>query len=193
MGLSGISVSNEHDIASAHGRFQPLHNGHMEYLLAAKSRCRFLSIGVTQFIRSQLIDVQGAGEHRAVFSANPLTYYERQLVITRALCDEGLRREDFAITPFPIESPDILNEFLPQEVPVLTTICEPWNKVKIETLRNAGYQVEVLWERESKAVSGQEVRDLIAHRDPRYRNLVPAATAMMVDDLQLWKRLELPA
>lgn len=35
------------DIGVVHGRFQPLHLKHMEYILAAKVRCRKLYIGVT--------------------------------------------------------------------------------------------------------------------------------------------------
>jgi nicotinamide mononucleotide adenylyltransferase len=179
-----------YDIASAHGRFQPLHNGHMEYLLAAKERCRFLYIGVTQYIRSSLVAVKGAGQHRASYMANPLTYYERQLLITEALHEAGLDRGDFRVLPFPIEAQETLGEFLPRDVPVLTTICEPWNRVKVEALQRAGYKVEVLWEHESKTVTGQEVRELIARRDPAYLNLVPNATAKMVEALEVWKRLE---
>ena len=35
------------DIGVVHGRFQPLHLKHMEYILAAKMRCRKLYIGIT--------------------------------------------------------------------------------------------------------------------------------------------------
>jgi nicotinamide mononucleotide adenylyltransferase len=189
MGLQGVFVSFRYEIASAHGRFQPLHNGHMEYLLAAKATCRFLCVGITQYVRSDLVEVKGGGQHRASFAGNPLTYYERQVIITEALTEAGIQREDFIVTPFPIENPEVLTEFLPRDVPVLTTICEPWNIVKVERLRQAGYAVEILWERETKSVSGQRVRDLIANRDPEYLSLVPAATAKMVEQLQLWKRL----
>jgi hypothetical protein len=34
-------------IAVVHGRFQPLHLGHMEYLLAGAERCRTLIVGIT--------------------------------------------------------------------------------------------------------------------------------------------------
>jgi cytidyltransferase-like protein len=34
---------------SAHGRFQPFHNGHLEYVRAAKERCDFLWIGITKY------------------------------------------------------------------------------------------------------------------------------------------------
>lgn len=178
-----------YEIASAHGRFQPLHNGHMEYLLAAKEACQFLCVGITQYVRSHLIDVKGAGEHRASIAANPLTYYERQAIIIDALTEAGLGREDFTVIPFPIEQPEVLAEFLPPDVPVLTTICEPWNRVKVRRLQQAGYNVDILWERESKKVSGQRVRELIANRDPEYLSLVPTATAKMVESLRLWNRI----
>ncbi len=32
-----------------HGRFQPFHNGHLEYVLAAQSRCAFLWVGITKY------------------------------------------------------------------------------------------------------------------------------------------------
>jgi cytidyltransferase-like protein len=183
-------VNSRYDIASAHGRFQPLHNGHLEYLLTAKEMCDFLCVGVTQYIRSHLVEVKGAGHHRSSVTANPLTYYERQAIIVDALTEAGLKRKDFTVIPFPIEKPEMLAEFLPPHVPVLTTICEPWNRVKIERLRQAGYVVEVLWERDSKSVSGQRVRDLIAKRDPDYLNLVPKATARAVEELRLWERID---
>ena len=36
-----------HEVGVIHGRFQGLHLAHMEYLLAGKSRCRFMYIGIT--------------------------------------------------------------------------------------------------------------------------------------------------
>lgn len=61
--------------------------------------------------------------------------------------------------------------------------------MKVETLRSVGYNVEVLWERDSKTVSGQDVRDMIASRDPEYERLVPSATARMVENVELWRRV----
>jgi nicotinamide mononucleotide adenylyltransferase len=119
-----------------------------------------------------------------------LTYYERQSLITEALCEAGLDRREFAVIPFPIETPHILGEFLPKDVPVLTTVCEPWNRVKVETLQRVGYKVEVLWERDYKSVSGHEVRELIARRDLAYMSLVPAATVKMIEALEAWNRLD---
>ena len=34
-----------------HGRFQPFHNGHLEYMVAAAARCTRLAVGITRYCR----------------------------------------------------------------------------------------------------------------------------------------------
>jgi hypothetical protein len=110
-------------------------------------------------------------------------------LLLAALLEAGVPPTEFGIIPFPLEDMTILSEFLPQTVPILTTICEDWNRIKIEKLRTAGYTVDVLWERTRKAITGQQVRDLIDARDDTYARLVPSATVRVVEDLRLWDRL----
>ena len=117
---------------SAHGRFQPLHNGHMEYLLAAIKSSDFLFIGLTQPDIRSLVFTPGA-DHRALRYSNPLTYFERWQTIKEALEEEGVRSHRFAIIPFPIETPAKLPDFLPVSVECLTTVYEEWNLQKIVT------------------------------------------------------------
>lgn len=59
-----------------YGRFQILHLKHVEYILAAKMRCKRLYIGITM---SDDLHVSGGEEdnYRVRRSANPLTYIER--------------------------------------------------------------------------------------------------------------------
>src|SRR6266702_2774642 len=101
---------------SAHGRFQPFHLGHLEYVLAAKDRCAFLWIGITKF------DITASAlnplcTHREQPENNPLTYYERLKMITAALLECGVGRERFGFVPFPIETPLSLPSFLPVTIP----------------------------------------------------------------------------
>lgn len=64
------------EIGVVNGRFQVLHFKHMEYILAAKMRCKKLFIGLTNpdslHTRDSVNDT-----NRSAKSANPLTYYER--------------------------------------------------------------------------------------------------------------------
>jgi len=182
-------VNARHHVASAHGRFQPVHNGHVEYLLAAKARCDFLYIGLTQMVRSRLQDVSEVAHHRAELPNNPLTFFERQELIREVMLDSGVARGEFEVLPFPIEDEPILTEFLPLDVPVFTTVYDDWNREKVVRLRSAGYVVEVLWEREIKEYVGSKVRALVAAGDDGYRSMVPEATSRLVDRLKLEHRL----
>lgn len=173
---------------SAHGRFQPLHNGHLEYLLAAKQRCDFLWIGLTQY-NTRSLEVSRADLHRAVPFNNPLTYFERVEIIAEALPAKGISRDEFAIVPFPIEEPELLRDFLPTRIPVYTTVYDDWNRYKVQLLRQRGYRVAVLYEREDKVYRGTEVRRKILNGCSEWRTLVPPATARAVKRLELQKRL----
>lgn len=173
--------------ASAHGRFQPFHLGHLEYVLAAKARCEFLWIGITKF------DVTPAalnplGTHREHPASNPLTYFERLQMITAALEEASVPRTAFGFVPFPIEAPASLPAFLPTSVRCFTTICEPWNERKIVVLREAGYEVEVLWNRE-KEISGSAIRAAILANDESWRSSVSSAVARRIEEWNIAARL----
>ena len=172
-------------VASVHGRFQPLHSAHLEYILAAKAKCAFLWIGLTKYQPNQLSPLGG---HRERQEANPLTYFERAQIIAEALADAGVSSLEFAFTPFPIETPDMLSNFLPTSIPCFTTICEQWNRDKIGLLEECGYQVHILWER-PKTTSASDIRRKIVEGGTDWKHLVPAATARAVERLDLRSRL----
>ena len=177
------------DQASAHGRFQPFHNGHLEYVVAAKDRCAFLWIGITKFdITPSALNPLGAPREQP--ANNPLTYFERVQIITAALEEAGIDRTTFAFIPFPIETPLSLPAFLPTTIPCFTTICEEWNRRKIVVLRDAGYDVRILWERE-KTISGSAIRAAILANDPSWRTLVPPSVARELEALNIAARLRL--
>lgn len=173
---------------SVHGRFQPLHNGHLAYILEAKRKCKFLWIGITQY-NVQKLERSPHDSHREVRFHNPFTFHERVHVITRALLDSGLDKDDFDIIPFPIDTPECLEDFLPKSIPVLTTVYDDWNRHKIELLRKSGYQVVVLWEKTNKEIDGVRVRESILRGDGMWKKDVPAATMDAVEALGIRERL----
>src|SRR5580658_2857257 len=98
--------------ASVHGRFQPFHNGHLQYVLAAKRLCNFLWIGITNFdIGPGAANPKARARQRP--ENNPLSYFERISIIKAVLQDEGIGAHEFGFVPFPIETPDRLSQFLP--------------------------------------------------------------------------------
>ena len=78
-----------------HGRFQVLHNDHIKYLLAGKQLCRHLVVGITNPDPSLTRDSE-ANPHRSSPIANPLTYYERYLMVQAALLEQGLKYSEFS-------------------------------------------------------------------------------------------------
>jgi cytidyltransferase-like protein len=172
---------------SAHGRFQPFHNGHLEYVLAAQKQCDFLWIGITKFD----IDTTGPlGTTRERPENNPLTFHQRLTIISAALADEGVRREEFGFIPFPIETHSKLGQFLPTSVPCFTTVYEEWNRQKISVLESCGYRVIVLWERSNKEISGGEIRNEMIAGSERWKEMVPRATVKYAREFGLIERLK---
>ncbi len=163
-------------IGCVNGRFQPPHKGHREYILAAKEYCDFLWVGITHYDLLQKNECEIA-PHRSEASANPLTYYERAFLLSKMLLAEGIPESSFGFTPFPIDEPSHLWQFLPTTVTCFTTIYEPWNKHKIKILEDLGYTVHVLWERklEEKAFSGRKIRDSIRQGNTDWEAAIPAS------------------
>ena len=176
-------------VASVHGRFQPFHVEHLDYIVAAFARAHFVHVGITQFERSHLRHIDGASTHRESSLSNPLTYFERVELLTLALHGAGIDPGRYRVGPFPIESPEELADFLPLNIPILTTRVDEWNDRKVELLRALGYEVELLFNRDPKGVSGSEIRALIGAHDDRWTSMVPASTVEYLKSLSLAERL----
>lgn len=156
-----------------HGRFQMLHKGHMEYLLAGKERCEHLIIGISNPDVS-VTRYSGANPHRSEARSNPLTYLERLQMIRGAMLEYGVKDEEFDIVPFPINCPELLGSYVPSDAVFFMTIYDQWSLEKKASLENLGYSIEVMWERSNsdKFTSGTEVRERIIAGEP-WRELVP--------------------
>lgn len=173
---------------SVHGRFQPLHNEHLEYILAAKKECEYLWIGITKYDIAPT-EATPLGSQRERPENNPFTYFERINIIAESLLHAGVPRANFGFIPFPIETPNRLPEFLPLDISCFTTICEAWNEEKIRILRALGYEVIVLWERQHKGITGAVIREKILSGDHLWEEMVPPATRKWVETLSIRDRL----
>jgi nicotinamide mononucleotide adenylyltransferase len=173
---------------SAHGRFQPLHNEHLRYLLAAKKLCKFLWIGITQYDVYSL-SFSPKDPHRQEYKNNPLTYFERLQMIKNAFLQNSVKNDEFAFIPFPIENPDSLPGFLPPSIPIFTTINDKWNEDKINILESKGYKVIILWEDRTKKINGITIRNLIRLGDESWKQMVPLATIDTIEKHNIRDRI----
>ena len=171
-------MSKPTDVAVIHGRFQPLHIGHMEYLLAGIERCRLLVIGITNPDPWQ-VKVEPTDAARGETAANPCTYYERYDMIDGAMVEEGVSREAFRIVPFPHGFPERLSHYAPEDAEYLLSIYGDWGEAKLERFGERNLRTHVLWRRTETVTSGTEVRSRIAAGQD-WQHLVPPATARTI-------------
>lgn len=164
-----------------HGRFHVLHNDHLHYLLAGKSRCRHLVVGITNpdplLTRDDPADPQ-----RSSPGANPLTYFERYTMARHVLLEAGIRLADFSIVPFPINLPELYRYYLPMDAVFYLTIYDSWGRRKLERFQSLGLKTEVLWERplENKGLSATDIRRSMVRGEPWEHLVPPAAAALML-------------
>lgn len=173
-----------------HGRFQGLHLGHMEYLLAGASRCEHLIIGLTNYDPALEKPATIQELNRVRSRSNPFTFYERMAMLRDSLIEAGLTQNRFDVVPFPIEFPAHIRNFTPPEAVYYMTIYDAWGRQKKQILEDLGLTVEVMWVRDDsqRLTSGTEVRDLIAMGQP-WQHLVPPAARRLIEENCLDQRL----
>jgi cytidyltransferase-like protein len=178
-------------VAVVHGRFQPLHLGHLEYLLAAKALCKTLVVGITNpdpwLVRAESTDTERGTPH-----ANPCTYYERHVMIEGALVDAGVPRKHLRLVPFPHSFPERLRYYAPPDALYVLTIYDAWGEAKLARFAGLGLQTHVMWRRRHKITSGSKLRELIA-TGGLWQRWVPPATARVIRDFEIDRRIQAAA
>jgi nicotinamide mononucleotide adenylyltransferase len=177
------------DVGVIHGRFQVLHNDHLRYIMAGKSKCRHIVVGITN-PDPMLTRADPADPQRSSPGANPLTYFERYTMVRAVLVEEGLSYEDFSIVPFPVNCPELYRYYVPMEGVFYLTIYDRWGQRKLEQFKSAGLRTEVLWSRprEDKGLTGTDVRERMALGE-EWKHMVPPATAALVNKWEIPERL----
>jgi nicotinamide-nucleotide adenylyltransferase len=172
-----------------HGRFQILHNDHLAYLLAGKAECEHLVVGITNPDPS-LTAKDDSDPERSDPRANPLTFYQRLLLVKCALVDAGLREADFSVTPLPINFPEHYSAYVPMQATFYLTIYDEWGQRKLEYFQSLGLKTKVLWERtpQTKGISGSHIRQAMAAGQP-WEHLVPESTAVLCKAWRLPEKL----
>ena len=156
----------------------------MVYLLAGKRRCDHLVIGITN-PDPGLTSENSTDPLRSTVTANPLTYYQRQVLLRDALTEAGVAYPAFSIVPFPINRPDLYRYYVPPDAVFYLTIYDDWGRKKLQLLQSAGLATEVMWERplSEKGLTAAAIRDAMTG-DKAWEHLVPPSTARLLKE---WK------
>jgi cytidyltransferase-like protein len=174
-------------VAVIHGRFQPLHLGHLEYLLAGKRLCTTLVVGITNPDPAQ-VAFEPADPERALPASNPCTFYERYLMVEGALAESGVPPGAVRIVPFPHSTPERLAHYAPASALHLLSLYDEWGEVKLRRFERLGRATHVLWRRSEKFTTGSEVRRRIAV-GADWAHLVPAAVKNVIEEFEIDERI----
>jgi cytidyltransferase-like protein len=172
--------------ASAHGRFQPFHRGHLRYVLQVKSRCQHVIIGITNPDPRHLT-AHTADPLRHLPSNNPFSYYERMRMIRASLKESGLSDDQFTIVPFPIDTPESIENYCPR-VPVFLRDRGAWTAAKTATLLDHGWRAEIISDETDLEINGTDIRARIKEQRP-WQHLVPPACAAVLRDINAYERI----
>jgi len=173
-----------------HGRFQILHNDHVKFLLAGKNLCNHLIVGITN-PDPTLTKAHDSNPHRSTLIANPLTYYERYVMVRETLLEKSLELSEFSIVPFPINVPELLKYYVPMDVAFFLSIYDDWGRQKKKYLESLGLNVHVLWEvpLEKKGLNGSDIRESML-KGGQWEHLVAPVVAKLVKKWDILKRLK---
>ncbi|MEJ2069386.1 MAG: nicotinate-nucleotide adenylyltransferase [Syntrophobacterales bacterium] len=139
-----------------------------------------------------LTKFDAADPHRSSQVDNPLTFYERYVMLRETLLDQGLDFREFSLVPFPINFPELYRYYVPLEATFFLTIYDDWGERKLAMFTSLRLKVEVLW-RKPKSETGltaTAVRRLMGLGQP-WEHLVPPAVARLVNNMRLLERLRL--
>jgi cytidyltransferase-like protein len=161
-----------------HGRFQPFHNGHLEYLKGAAERCEELFVGITN-PDPRRIKPEDSDPLRHLPESNPYSYVERLLMVKAAGADAGIDLGRLHVIPFPVNEPELWRAYVPEDVVQFIRLFSDWGDTKLDRLREAGFEVVVLDEGAEKEVSGAEVRAALREGGD-WESLVPPRVAGVI-------------
>ena len=164
-----------------HGRFQPFHNGHLEYMSGAAERSDELWIGITNPDPARILP-EASDAARHLPESNPYTYDERLLMVKAAAADLGLDPAIVHVIPFPVNEPHLWSAYVPEGITQYLRLFSAWGGEKQERLRAAGYEVVILDHGTEKEISGAEVRDALRSGED-WEALVPPGVARVLREL----------
>jgi nicotinamide mononucleotide adenylyltransferase len=157
------------------GRFQPVHDQHLELFAHVLARCAHLVVAVTNPDTGARHE-EATSAHRHTAEANPFTYFERVRLLTAALDGAAMRA---TIVPFDLTRPHVWHQYVPGYARQFVRAYSTWERQKAELLA-AHYAVTVLDGDLGTRISASEVRRDLA--EGRFGG-VPAGAVPVLDEL----------
>lgn len=161
------------------GRFQPVHEQHLELVGRALAECDHLIVAVTNPDPGSR-RAEPASAHRHMATANPFTYYERARLLDAALRERGWR-ERTSVVPFDLTRPALWPHYVPLVARQYVRAYGDWERHKARQLQGAGYAVTLLEGDPAQKRTAGEIRTRMHAGDPAWRARVPVATVALLE------------
>ena len=174
-------------IGMIHGRFQPFHLGHFEYLKEALSMSQKLIVGITN-PDPNLTAADTTDSHRHLFEANPFPYYLRmRMILSSILFDAEMKKryEDITVVPFPVNNIEMWEHYIPpKKIIQIMNIIDPWDNKKKENFERNGFRVHDIDKKRLTVnnikVSGFFIRQQINEKSS-WEHFVPPGTMHVLE------------
>lgn len=164
-----------------HGRFQPFHIGHFDYLKMALNLVEeCLVVGITnpspELIKNEMTD-----NHRHLPEANRFTFFERLEMIHKSIFSSKEisfeQAKKVIITPFPIHDESLWRLYIPKDVTQIMSAFEEWDFEKEKRFKFYGFETFSL--NCKRITSGTTVREAIDNQK-NWKSLVPDGTRQVL-------------
>jgi nicotinamide mononucleotide adenylyltransferase len=187
--LTSNKTKPQYKLAMVHGRFQPLHHEHLEYILWGITNSEQCIIGITQPDITELTPSVGA-EHRTKPEGNPYSFTQRKLMVERSLEKLGISSDQYRIIEFSVDDIKSSITSLPRDsegkLPIqFMKIFSDWElHKKAEFEKNKCEVIEIkdgdnVYS--SKNITGTLVRELIQSKR-NWADFVPAGANKILDE-----------
>jgi nicotinamide-nucleotide adenylyltransferase len=131
---------------------------------------------------------EDADPKRSDPAANPLTYFERYVMVRAVLEEAGVESSRFSVVPFPVNIPELYRYYVPLDALFFLSIYDEWGKRKLEYFTSLGLKTHILRDvsKDQKGLSGTDIRRRMAQNEP-WEELVPPSVALLM------KKWDIPA
>jgi len=161
------------------GRFQPVHEQHLELFGIALAECDRVVVAVTN-PDTGARHAESTSVHRHTDAANPFTYFERVRLLETALRDRGLGART-TIVPFDLTRSELWTQYVPLSARHYVRAYSDWERQKATWLEQAGYTVTVLDGDPSNRLSASDIR--AGMQAGAWQRLVPVATVPLLEQI----------
>lgn len=163
------------------GRFQPVHNQHLELFEIALGQCDHLVVAVTNPDPGARHE-EASSAHRHTAESNPFTYFERVRLLGAALADP-IRAGRVTIVPFDLTRPQFWPQYVPQSAHHFVRAYSAWEREKAGWFEHAGYGVTLLDGDPATKLCATDIRQAMRSGNHRWQQQVPSATVPLLGEL----------